>query len=305
MGTQLQDTNAAAIAAELLRARRYAGSPAMGMVLTLVVDTDEQGSDAAMASALEASTEHPARIIGLIRGRASGRSSVDAEIQIGRGAQGETVLVRLRGEVAQHAESVVLPLLLPDSPVVVWWPGRAPDDPAGDPLGALARRRITDCAAAPRSKQTSLLNQCATFAPGNTDLAWTRLTSWRGLLAAALDGQPGRVRSAEVTAERLSPSAELLRAWLSDRLKVPVERTSSKGPGITAVRLHTTEGEVAITRPDGRLAVLTSPGQPDRTLALKRREIAELLAEELRRLDNDEVYEATVKRLRKLEGVGT
>lgn len=305
MGTQLHDTNAAAIAAELLRARRYAGSPAMGMVLTLVVDTDEQGSDAAMASALEASTEHPARIIGLIRGRASGRSSVDAEIQIGRGSQGETVLVRLRGEVAQHAESVVLPLLLPDSPVVVWWPGRAPDDPAEDPLGALARRRITDCAAAPRSKQTSLLTQCATFAPGNTDLAWTRLTSWRGLLAAALDGQPGRVRSAEVSAERLSPSAELLRAWLSDRLKVPVERTSSKGPGITAVRLHTTEGDVAITRPDGRLAVLTSPGQPDRTLALKRREIAELLAEELRRLDNDEVYEATVKRLRKLEGVGT
>lgn len=305
MGTQLHDTNAAAIAAELLRARRYAGSPAMGMVLTLVVDTDEQGSDAAMASALEASTEHPARIIGLIRGRASGRSSVDAEIQIGRGSQGETVLVRLRGEVAQHAESVVLPLLLPDSPVVVWWPGRAPDDPADDPLGALARRRITDCAAAPRSKQTALLTQCATFAPGNTDLAWTRLTSWRGLLAAALDGQPGRVRSAEVSAERLSPSAELLRAWLSDRLKVPVERTSSKGPGITAVRLHTTEGEVAITRPDGRLAVLTSPGQPDRTLALKRREIAELLAEELRRLDNDEVYEATVKRLRKLEGVGT
>lgn len=305
MGTQLHDTNAAAIAAELLRARRYAGSPAMGMVLTLVVDTDEQGSDAAMASALEASTEHPARIIGLIRGRASGRSSVDAEIQIGRGSQGETVLIRLRGEVAQHAESVVLPLLLPDSPVVVWWPGRAPDDPADDPLGALARRRITDCAAAPRSKQTSLLTQCATFAPGNTDLAWTRLTSWRGLLAAALDGQPGRVRSAEVSAERLSPSAELLRAWLSDRLKVPVERTSSKGPGITAVRLHTTEGEVAITRPDGRLAVLTSPGQPDRTLALKRREIAELLAEELRRLDNDEVYEATVKRLRKLEGVGT
>lgn len=305
MGTQLHDTNAAAIAAELLRARRYAGSPAMGMVLTLVVDTDEQGSDAAMASALEASTEHPARIIGLIRGRASGRSSVDAEIQIGRGSQGETVLVRLRGEVAQHAESVVLPLLLPDSPVVVWWPGRAPDDPADDPLGALARRRITDCAAAPRSKQTALLTQCATFAPGNTDLAWTRLTSWRGLLAAALDGQPGRVRAAEVSAERLSPSAELLRAWLSDRLKVPVERTSSKGPGITAVRLHTTEGEVAITRPDGRLAVLTSPGQPDRTLALKRREIAELLAEELRRLDNDEVYEATVKRLRKLEGVGT
>jgi glucose-6-phosphate dehydrogenase assembly protein OpcA len=303
MGTQLHDTNAAAIAAELLRARRHAGSPAMGMVLTLVVDTDEDDSDAAMSAALEASTEHPARIIGVIRGRSTGRSSLDAEIQIGRGAQGETVLIRLRGEVAKHAESVVLPLLLPDSPVVVWWPGRAPDDPAADPLGSLARRRITDCAAAPRAKQSPLLTQCATFEPGNTDLAWTRITGWRGLLAASLDGHPARVSHAEVTAEKVSPSAELLKAWLSDRLRVPVERKNSRGPGITAVRLHTSTGEIAITRPDGRLAILTSPDQPERSLALKRREIAELLAEELRRLDNDEVYEATIKRLRKLEGV--
>lgn len=303
MGTQLQGTNSAAIAAELLRARRHAGSPAMGMVLTLIIDTDEAGSDAAMAAALEASTEHPARVIGVIRGRATGASSVDAEIQIGRGAQGETVLIRLSGAVATHAESVVLPLLLPDSPVVIWWPGRAPDDPASDPLGSLAQRRITDCAAAPRAKRAALRTQCAAFAPGNTDLAWTRLTVWRGLLAAALDGSSAKITSADVTAERVSPSAELLRAWLTDRLRVEVERTSSKGPGITAVRLHTSEGEISITRPDGSLAVLTSPGQPDRPLALKRRVIAELLAEELRRLDNDDVYEATVRRLGKLEGV--
>lgn len=303
MGTQLHDTNAAAIATELLRARRHAGSPAMGMVLTLIVDTDESDSEAAMASALEASTEHPARIIGLIRGRATGRSTVDAEIEIGRGAQGETVLVRLTGEVANHAESVVLPLLLPDSPVVVWWPGRAPEDPAADRLGALARRRITDCAASTRAKQTSLLQQCATFTAGNTDLAWTRITIWRGLLAAALDSDPVKVTAAEVTAERGSPSAELLRAWLSDRLRVDVEPKTSKGPGITGVRLDTKDGEISITRPDGRLAVLTSPGQPDRPIALKRRETAELLAEELRRLDNDDVYEATMKRLHELEGV--
>ena len=35
-------------------------------------------------------------------------------------------------------------------------------------------------------------------------------------------------------------------------------------------------------------------GQPDRAVALKRRETAELLAEELRRLDPDNIYEATV-----------
>ena len=37
------------------------------------------------------------------------------------------------------------------------------------------------------------------------------------------------------------------------------------------------------------------PGQPDRAVALRRRELPELLAEELRRLDADEVYAATVR----------
>ena len=52
-----------------------------------------------------------------------------------------------------------------------------------------------------------------------------------------------------------------------------------------------------ISRPDGRLATFSSPGQPDRPVALKRRELPELLAEELRRLDEDDVYAATVKRM--------
>ena len=38
------------------------------------------------------------------------------------------------------------------------------------------------------------------------------------------------------------------------------------------------------------MATLTRPGQPDRHVALQRRDIAELLAEELRRLDPDEIY---------------
>ena len=40
----------------------------------------------------------------------------------------------------KHPESVVLPLLLPDSPVAVWWPADHPPDPAEDPLGRLAQR---------------------------------------------------------------------------------------------------------------------------------------------------------------------
>jgi glucose-6-phosphate dehydrogenase assembly protein OpcA len=46
---------------------------------------------------------------------------------------------------------------------------------------------------------------------------------------------------------------------------------------------------------------LTLPGQPERPVALKRRDVAELLAEELRRLDPDEIYEQTVRSMIRLE----
>jgi glucose-6-phosphate dehydrogenase assembly protein OpcA len=297
---ELTDTNSAAIAAELMRARTRAGSPAMGMVMTLVVVVAEDDAQEAMEAARAASKEHPARVLGVILGDARGTAVVNAQVGTGAGWSGETAVIRLKGEVVKHCESVVLPLLLPDSPVAVWWPTDSPQDPASDPLGALAQRRITDAAAATRAKTKAIHHQCSAYAQGNTDLAWTRITPWRALLAAALDQHPEKVTRASVTAERISPSAELLVAWLADRLKVEVDRKNSDGPGITEVVMSTRSGDLSINRPDGTLASFISPGQPDRPVALKRRSVPELLAEELRRLDEDDIYAATAKRLVKM-----
>jgi glucose-6-phosphate dehydrogenase assembly protein OpcA len=294
---ELIETNAAGIAAEFVAARLRAGSPAMGMVMTLVIVVDEDGAPDAMRVARQASHEHPARVLGVILGDARGASQVNAQVGTGDGWTGETALIRLKGEVVKHPESVVLPLLLPDSPVSMWWPSDPPADPSTDPLGRLAQRRITDAAAAVRGKGKAIHAQCASYSPGNTDLAWTRITPWRALLAAALDQHPLKVTSGSVTAERISPSAELLVAWLADRLKVQIERKNSQGPGITEVVLETREGPIRISRLDGRLATFSSPGRPDRPVALKRRQLPELLAEELRRLDEDDVYAATARKL--------
>jgi glucose-6-phosphate dehydrogenase assembly protein OpcA len=168
-------------------------------------------------------------------------------------------------------------------------------DPAGDPLGRLAQRRITDASAVTRGKQQAMRSLCAAYAPGNTDLAWTRLTPWRALLAAALDQYETTVDSASVTAERISPSADLMVTWLADRLKVKVERKSSSGPGITEVVLETKKGPIRISRLDGKLATIASPDRPDRPVALKRLAVPALLAEELRRLDEDDVYASVAK----------
>ena len=295
MTMDLSDTNASQVASALLRARREAGSPTMGMVLSLIVVTDEGNYYDSLKAANTVSKEHPARTLGVVRRTGRGTSRLDAEVKIGDGGSGEAVLLRMSGELTKHPESVVLPLLLPDSPVVAWWPAKAPDNVGEDALGALAQRRITDSAFAPRGKSSALLTQALNYSDGNTDLAWTRLTHWRALLAAALDQYTGKVRSAEVVSERISPSADLLAAWLRSRLKIEVTRSSSKGPGITLVRMPTADGDIAISRPDGKLAQFTIPGQPDRPVALKRRETAELLAEELRRLDPDDIYAQTVK----------
>lgn len=297
---ELTDTNSSQIAAEFVRGRIQAGSPAMGMVMTLIVVVGENDAADAMDAAQEASHEHPARVLGVILGDARGAPHVDAQVGIGQGWAGETALIRLRGEVVKHPESVVLPLLLPDSPVVAWWPSDHPPDPAADPLGRLARRRITDTAFVSRGKVKALHVQCEAYAPGNTDLAWTRITPWRALLAAALDQHPLRVRRVTVAAERISPSADLLLAWLAERLRVPAERRSSRGPGITEVVLETADGDIRIARGDGKLAVFSSPGQPDRPVALKRRGLPALLAEELRWSDADDIYAAVTKRLLKM-----
>lgn len=297
---ELIDTTSSQIAAEFVRSRTRAGSPAMGMVMTLIIVVPEEDATDAMKAAQRASREHPSRVLGVILGDGRGHGQVNAQVGSGDGWGGETALIRLQGEVVKHAESVVLPLLLPDSPVAIWWPTTAPADPAADPLGALAQRRITDSAAAVRGKSRAMLTQCRAYAPGNTDLSWTRLTPWRALLAAALDQHPAKVKGASVTAERVSPSAELLAAWLSDRLKIAVAQRVSDGPGITEVALETTEGPIRISRADGRLASFSSPNRPDRPVALKRRELPALLTEELRRLDEDDIYAATAKKLVKL-----
>ena len=297
---ELIDTNAARIAGEFVAARTRAGSPAMGMVMTMMVVVDEDNAEDAMAVARQASHEHPARVLGVILGDGRGAAEVNAQVGTGNGWAGETALIRLKGEVVKHCESVVVPLLLPDSPTAIWWPDHPPDDPASDPLGRLAQRRITDAATASTRKSQAIHQQCAAYSEGNTDLAWTRITPWRALLAAALDQHPLKVTGASVTAERISPAAELLAAWLADRLKVDVARSSSQGPGITEVVLETKEGPIRISRPDGKLATFTTPGRPDVPIALKRRDVPELLAEELRRLDEDDVYAETARRLAKM-----
>lgn len=289
MTIDLTQTTTTAIDDALRRARQRLGGPASGMVLTLVIVTDEGDQYDALRAASWAGREHPCRMLVVIIRRPDAGSRLDAEIRVGETTPGETVVLRMYGPLGQHADSVVAPLLMPDTPVVTWWPGAPPAVPAADPMGVLAQRRITDAATAeaPRHALTAL---AAGYRPGDTDLSWTRATTWRSLLAATLDQPYGSILGATVRAEQGNPTADLIASWLTCRLGVPSTTEVSAGPGITEVAFSSTDGDIIVTRPDGRVAHLCRPGQPERRVALHRRETPELLAEELRRLDPDEVY---------------
>ena len=294
----LPDTTTSAVNRKLISLRENGASVSLGRVLTLVVITEDAAIESAIEAANDASREHPCRVITIGRSNRRGVSRLDAQIRVGGDAgASEVIVLRLYGPLADHGDSVVVPLLLPDAPLVAWWPADAPDDPSRDPIGSMATRRITDSSAG-RSPLKALGQRAASHVPGDTDLAWTRITRWRALLAAALDLPPfDPVTAATVTGSADSPSTDLLAAWLRLTLRCPVRRVRSTGrQGLLGVTLTRAGGTIVLERPDGSLAHLVQPGQPDRRISLPPREDAECLAEELRRLDPDDVYGAVITR---------
>jgi hypothetical protein len=129
------------------------------------------------------------------------------------------------------------------------------------------------------------------YAPGDTDLAWSRITPWRTLIAAAFDTIESPVTKAVVAAPPNDPTAALMRGWLGSRLGCrPSLQDAPDAPFLHRVSLTCENGDgLELTRNEGQ-AVLKRPGQEDRDLPLARRPLGDELAEELRRLDADNIY---------------
>lgn len=289
----LPDTTVSKVAKKLVSVREEGGAVALGRVLTLLIVARNGVAEAAIDAANDASREHPMRVIVLTI--SDGEPRLDAQIRVGGDAgASEVVVLRAFGEAASNAESLVTGLLLPDAPVVAWWPEDAPEEPVSSPLGGIAQRRITDAATFP-DVRARLSHLSRTYAPGDTDIAWTRLTHWREQLAAVLDQPPfDVVTAAEVRGAADSPSTALLAGWLQMALDLPVtwsyEDPDHWQEGIKSVRLTRAGGDIVLERHGGGHAVLTQPGQPDHDLHLPRRTLRECLAEELRHLDPDALY---------------
>ena len=299
----LWDTKGSEVVKALSAERRSAGGVASGLALTLVAVVDEGRVREAETAAATAAAMHPCRLIVAVRRQtpatagANGESRLDAEIVVGgRLGPAEAVVLHMYGRLARHAESVVIPLLAPDVPVVTWWHEEPPERIATDPLGVLAERRITDVTQA-ADPLAALHQRAADYAPGDTDLAWTRTTPWRTLVACAFDPPTAPVATVRVTASPGDPTAALLRGWLGVRLGLSpsaVDAPNGSGGGIVAVSMRLADGgELAIEAHNG-VATLRRSGLPDRIMPLLRRQLGDQLAEELRRLDADQPYAAAL-----------
>ncbi|MFL5800429.1 MAG: glucose-6-phosphate dehydrogenase assembly protein OpcA [Roseiflexaceae bacterium] len=167
----------------------------------------------------------------------------------------EQITIEARGTAIAHVPGTVLPLLVPDLPVMFWWPrGASFDDPLFARLCDLADRVIVDSAtsAAPEAalpRLTTLLDARIAV----SDMAWARLTPWRELIAQFFDAPAmlphlATVERVVVEYEASAGTTEdrtqafLLVGWLGSRLgwrpAGPLQRAGD------ATRL-------ALARPDG------------------------------------------------------
>lgn len=300
--TTLWDTTGSAVVKELAAQRRTGGAVLSGVALTLIVVADESRVAEAEEAATHAAEMHPCRVLVVVRRQIEAPAPrLDAEVLIGgRLGPGEAVVMRMYGRLALHAESVVLPLLAADAPVVGWWHAAPPDRLATDALAVLADRRITDSSMADDAV-AALKTRATDYAPGDTDLAWTRSTGWRAILASGVDsvsgrrGEPVTIKGGRIHGDPASPTAQLIAGWLSARCGCPVaveESVRTPGDsGVESVVLTLDQKEEVQIHADRRGgAVITQPFRPDTNVALPERALGDLLSEELRRLDPDEPY---------------
>lgn len=146
----------------------------------------------------------------------------------------EQITLSAQGEAVGELPGTVLPLLVSDLPVFLWWPGDLSlEDELFNWIAAMSDRVIVDSSAfqAPEVvlKGLSTLIEGPSRRAAFGDLNWIRLTSWRELAAQFFDPpdlRPSLDRIAEVLFEygaldlaRPNPAqALLLTGWLASRL---------------------------------------------------------------------------------------
>ena len=203
----------------------------------------------------QVSTRHPSRSIVIVAEPQTKstrlRASISAHCQIppegGKQVCSEQVTLHASGAAVDELHGTVLPLLVPDLPVFLWWHDEpSPKSHLLHELLETADRLVIDTADfTPRRAASALVDvQRLTreHAVALSDLNWSRLTHWRELIAQFFDAPPGRQyldRLDSVSIEFASTHGRgpdftegmLLIGWLASRMGWALEDGTRRARG--------------------------------------------------------------------------
>jgi len=300
---------------------------------------------------------HPCRALVMLADRRSADRDIEmfvsASCQSQHGSSAvelscEEITLIARGQFSSELPSAVVPLLVPDLPVFLWWQDlHRLDDDTFQPLSRAADRLVIDSVdLAAMDLQLDSIEQLFTRQRNESiavsDINWARLTSWRALLANFYDVQEYRIPLADLervrvdygpplgNANGIATQALLIAGWLASRLDWRIESQTGEAEKTLFVARRNDGDAVTlelnrVARPEmrpGRLAKVELQSAlsnasfvvqraenglhletqatmedrlcPGRTLPVRNRSTAELLAREMEILARDTTYEAAV-----------
>ncbi|HEX8000111.1 MAG TPA: glucose-6-phosphate dehydrogenase assembly protein OpcA [Pyrinomonadaceae bacterium] len=227
--------------------------------LNLVVYTTVQDDRARIEEMLEEVNEqHPGRALVLVADREASAPSLEAYVSsrcrmLGaskRQVCGEQVTIEAGGPTVETAASAIIPLLVPDVPVFLWWKDIPHyEDKLFERMARMADRVLIDSAAFDHPHEDLLRLADIVRSLGRdariSDLNWGRLTSWRTLLASFWDVAEYRAHLERIDGVRIeydppdaapaeiAPKALLAAGWLASRLNWTLEEGSVSKEGDT------------------------------------------------------------------------
>ena len=271
---------AASLATKLAAAQEAGGEVANHVVartsvLNLVVLAgDEVTAERCAAIIASAASRHASRSLILSAADPDGEPGLEASVEAlslttaaGRTETGaETIYIRACGETGRHLASIIVPLLVHDLPVALWWPNDPPfDSHRAGRLLPLADRLIVD-GSAWSGNGLDLLAQLAHAAESRriiaVDWALLRQSRWREAVASVYDlpdlrPHLGAVRRIDVEYATDIPGdpagdTNVVRplyhvAWLASRLGMTVHETLRREPdGRRVATLRQRNHDVAV-----------------------------------------------------------
>ena len=244
--------------------------------MTLVVLAEESEDAVGIGETLAAlMPEHPARTI-MVRLRGSGERTMAERVYaqcwmpFGQRRQicCEQIEIIASDAALVDLPSVVLPLVVPDLPVIVWCRSpRLARMPEFGAVASMAYKVVVDTGGL--AEGPAALRRLANLARGTllADLAWTRLTRWREMLSQVFENRLYLAKLPQISEVRVEFSADhetaawYMGTWIADALAYarvsPALTVLPGAPGCPSLSVELSGGDfrVELTRSDQRLSV--------------------------------------------------